>query len=167
MMRLKTLYLVFGAVLLLWTGCNNNDDELSIFPQLTVTGINRTSITQGSVDAPNQDLEISFTVTDGNGDFGIVSPLNNVFLTDTRDGRILQFGVYQSASGNPQIDAPFTVAIPNKPFNICCMYDDDTDDCGINPDVQSNSVVYTLQVRDFGGLVSNIVEIDPITILCE
>ncbi len=165
-MRIPFLFFS-AALILLWSGCNKDDDDLSVIPSVTITGINKTSIVQGNVDAPMDTLIIDFVVSDGNGDFGLLGPLNNVFLTDSRNGSISQFGLYQSAGSSPQIDVPFTLRIPNRPFNICCIYDDDMDDCLPNPNVPTNTVVYTLQVRDFAGNVSSGVDTEPITILCE
>ena len=137
-------------------------------PEIAYVGVNQTSILQGNANNPADTLEITFSFTDGDGDLGIDGETFDVFLTDSRDGftDIKKLPVVPDQGIGNGISGEIAVRLPNKPFGICCTYPDNSTACMPNPDYPTNEISYMIQIQDRAGHMSNKIQTEVITILC-
>ncbi len=137
-------------------------------PRIEYIGMNKTTIVQGSTNAPRDTLVITFAFTDGDGDLG--SDTNNLLLRDSRDNsptpnRI--FPIPDQGSGNG-ISGEITIRVPNKLAgpNICCIFPDRRV-CQTDARFPTDTFSYLIQMTDRAGNVSNIIRTETITIRCQ
>lgn len=156
-------FLFFLALVLVYAACTNPPDY-PIEPVINFDGLSKNTMIQGFQNSDSTTVVLSFT--DGDGDLGSSENMVNVFLIDQRDGFEL-----------PGFSIPF---IPEQGaanglsgriflrlFNTCCIFDDGTRPCEVSPTIATNDVIYTIQIEDRAGNRSNIVELEPITLICQ
>ena len=137
-------------------------------PEITFVSLNTNTIQQGNSNAQEAILEVVFSFTDGDADIGSDEE-SNVFLTDSRNGETIPFKVNpipEQGNGNG-IQGEITVRIINTPFNICCVYPNGVSPCTPSTEFPTNTMHYTIQLKDRAGNESNIVQTEDITILCQ
>lgn len=169
---MKNTYYLWGALLAAGLYSCVQPPDYPIEPKISVpeTGriTNKDIITQGNVAAVADTLAITFAFTDGDGDLGEDGDSLDVFLTDSREGFVNRYKlpvIPDQGTGNG-ISGEITIKIPNKPFNICCTYPDNSQPCIPNPNYPTDSYHYTIQIKDRAGHYSNTLETEEITILC-
>lgn len=129
-------------------------------PEINFLRISKSEIRQ-NVDT----TDITFYFTDGDGDIGLSddNPSTNVTLTDTRTGFqesfkipfIPQQGVASGISGEITLTVLATCCLNSNPI------------CQPTPNANPEEIIYTIQVRDEAGNDSNLIEVTPITLLCD
>ena len=137
-------------------------------PVIEFGRLNKNTIAQGNSGAFSDTLAVIFNFTDGDGNIGYEGDSIDVFLMDSRDDFINRFKlpvIPEEGSGNG-ISGEVTLKIPNKPFNICCTFPDGSSACQPNTTFPTDTFSYTIQIRDRSGTLSNKVQTDLITILC-
>lgn len=146
---------------LLVTSCVKPPDY-PVEPIIEFVSFSKTSIGQ-NVDTTL--LTIYFT--DGDGDLGEQdnSPTTNIILTDTRIGQgfkeyykvpfIPKQGVGNGISGEIYIS-----------LTQCCVPTTGVP-CQPNPGQMPEDIVYTMQLSDRAGNLSNIITLPPLTIICD
>lgn len=137
-------------------------------PVLSDINLNKNSIAQGNGNSPADTLIVNFSFTDGDGDLGDQGDSVDVFLTDSREGFVNNYKlpmIPEQGVGNG-ISGEITIKIPNKPFNICCTYPDQSDPCIPNPSFPVDTFSYNIRIRDRAGHLSNAIRTEKITILC-
>ena len=110
-------------------------------------------------------LYVRFSFEDGDGDIGSEDSIN-VFLTDTRQNFANSFRIpnLSSNSNGTSIEGEVTMLI----FTTCCLYDDNSQaPCTPSTTQPSDEVIYTIQISDRAGNKSNIIELIPITVMCD
>lgn len=158
---------VVALVFVLVMGCIKPPDYPDE-PRIGYIGVNQNTIAQGNGNSPADTLAVLFSFTDGDGDLGTTTDSIDVFLTDSRDGFTNNFKlpvIPEQGLGNG-ISGEITIRIPNKPFNICCTYPDGADACLPNPSYPIDTFSYGIRIRDRAGRMSNLVQTEKITILC-
>lgn len=137
-------------------------------PEIAYIGVNQQSIVQGNANNPADTLKITFSFTDGDGDLGAEGNIVDLFLTDSRDGftDIKKLPVIPDQGIGNGISGEITVRLPNKPFSICCIYPDSSQSCEANPNFPTNEISYMIQIQDRAGNMSNKIQTETITILC-
>lgn len=109
----------------------------------TTPTIEFVSISPSSVQVGKDNITITFSYKDEDGDLGENnSDVKNLFVTDNRNGVVYQFRIQQLApSGSSiSIQGNLSVAMPNT---------------GITDGVSSESATFTLYVKDRAGNQSN------------
>lgn len=137
-------------------------------PFITFRDFNKTAIAQGNLNAIPDTLVIRFDFEDGDGDLGFVKDSIDVFLTDSRKGFVNTFRlpfIPDEGAGNG-ISGTIILRIPNTPFNICCTYPDNSATCQPNPNFPTDTMSYSIQIRDRANNYSNKIQTDVLTILC-
>lgn len=137
-------------------------------PVIYYKEVNKNVIAQGNTNALPDTLAISFEFEDGDGDIGSDGDSLDVFLTDSRDGFVNKFKlpvIPDQGTGNG-ISGEVTLYVPNQPFNICCTYPDGAQACLPNPSFPTDTFSFSIQMRDREGRLSNIIQTETITILC-
>ena len=137
-------------------------------PQINYVGINQQAISQGNANNPADTLEITLSFTDGDGDLGIDDSTVDFFLTDSREGfvDIKKLPVIPDQGIGNGISGEITVRLLNKPFGICCTYPDGSTPCVPNANFPTDTMSYTIQIKDRAGNMSNKIQTETITILC-
>ncbi len=130
-------------------------------PVIEFVSLGRTSLLQ---DVDTTLITISFT--DGDGDLGLVDDdtEKNFILTDTRTNYkeyykipfIPQQGVGNGISGEISINIKASCCIPTS--GIPCL-----PNAGQPPE----DIIYTIQIKDRSGNLSNMVTMPPIQLICD
>lgn len=140
-------------------------------PEIEFIGLNKDTIIQGS---PNNDdeLQISFSFKDGDGDLGLESS-KPIVLTDMRDGSqqwAFGFDALPELGAANGISGEITVIIHTGFSGVCCIYeiDDQVSPCGQPSLVEPvDTLIYSIQLTDRAGNVSNTIQTPPIFVLCQ
>ncbi len=137
-------------------------------PIISFIGFNRSTISQGTPNAPLDTLAVNFSFTDGDGDIGADNDTLDVFLTDSRDGFVTNFKLpfIPEQGGGSGISGDITVKIINKPFNICCANLVTGEACKTNVPGPTDTLSYFIQIRDRAGNFSNMARTSTLTLLC-
>jgi len=151
-----------SALLFMFQSCVK-EPEYPIEPYIEFISMSKSTLNQGQ---NKQDTTfITFSFTDGDGDlgFGVDVDTPDVFVTDVRPfgitteyklPRLPQRGVSKGISGE------VTIMV----FTTCCILDP-ADPCAPEPS-ESVSFIWEIQVRDRAGHFSNVIETEPVTIIC-
>jgi hypothetical protein len=131
-------------------------------PIIEFVQISSTSFFQATVQPDT--IIIVFSFTDGDGDLGDNDNLN-IFLTDSRiPNTPQQFrmpfipleGVGNGISGE----------VSMKLATSCCIYPDLTPPCQQNIQFPSNTLYYSIQIKDRAGNLSNSIRTPDLTMIC-
>ncbi len=152
---------------LLITGCSTPPDYPNE-PVIEYLRMNKNAIAQGNQNAQPDTLKITFGFTDGDGNLSSESDSMDVFLTDSRDGfqTTFKLPILPTQGVGNGISGEITVKIPNTPFQICCTYPNGAPACLPNDQFPTDEFYFTIQLRDRAGNISNTVQTEPITVLC-
>lgn len=144
--------------------------EYPLEPVIAYIGMNKTSVHQGSATAPIDTLELRFSFTDGDGDIrDLDSGMPDISLMDSRDNSVVPFNIpeFNNQGAENGISGEITVRIPNKPgAGICCVFPNGTA-CVKSSAFPTNTMFYTIKMRDRAGHESNVIQTEAITILCD
>ncbi len=159
-----------GLPLFVVLSCANAPDY-PIEPIIEIMDLNKTSIAQGNGNAAADTLAIRFSFTDGDGDIGFPDDVDSIdtYLTDSRDGFINRFRLpaISTQGVGKGISGEVTLKIPNRPFRICCTFPNGATACEPNTQFPTDTFSYTIQIRDRAGHLSNTIQTQTITILCD
>lgn len=164
-MKLSRYYLTLLALSLL-AGCTE-PPNYPTEPRIEYIGVSKKTIVQGSRNAVPDTLFIRFSFTDGDGDLGDRDSIN-IFLTDSRDGFRTTKKINpipEQGSGNG-VSGEITLRLVNAVGDICCIFPDRRV-CQVDPRYPQDTFSYSIQMRDRAGNLSNIIQTEPITILCQ
>jgi hypothetical protein len=139
----KLLYILILVVLF---SCKK-EEEVSDVPAIAFE-----SISPNTAQEYTDDIIITISYTDGDGDLGENNPdINNLFVEDNRNGIEYKFRIPElSPSGS-------TITIEGN-FNITI------NGTGITDESSSQKVDYSIYVKDRAGNKSNIITTSSITI---
>ncbi len=158
--------LFFLTVLLLGAAACVQPPNYPDEPEIEYVGVNKSTIEQGSPSALSDTLVVTFSFTDGDGDIGD-DDSTNVFLFDSRNGTLAEplklEPIPNQGTGNG-ISGEISVKIPNKPSRLCCIIGNTA--CISDPDQPVDTFSFTIQLRDRAGHLSNKIQTEPITLLC-
>ncbi len=164
---MKTIHYLFAFGLAFLTSTCVQPPNYPNTPEIAYIGMNQNTIVQGNVGAPLDTLEITFSFTDGDGDLGIEGNTFDIFLTDSREGftDIKKLPVVPDQGIGNGISGEIIVRLPNQ-LNICCTYPDGSTPCLPNANFPTDTMSYTIQIQDRAGNMSNKIQTEVITILC-
>ena len=139
----KLIYILVGVLLL---SCEK-EEVMSDTPIIDFISISPTTVQEYT-----DDIIITISYTDGDGDLGENNPdINNLFVEDNRNGIEYKFRIPElSPSGS-------TITIEGN-FNITI------NGTGITDESSSQKVDYSIYVKDRAGNKSNIITTSSITI---
>lgn len=163
-MKLKTIIIGLGLIVLvaITLCCCVQQDEFSDIPSIEFIGQTKTTLSQGAL--MEDSLFVRFSFQDGDGDLGDSDSIN-VFVTDTRQNFPLEFRIPDLSSGTAgtSLEGEVTMLL----FTTCCLYDDNSQaPCTPSTSQPTDEVQFTLQIRDRAGNFSNVIELSPITLMC-
>jgi hypothetical protein len=157
-------YLICCLFLLLFVSCVVAPQFPDI-PEISFEGVNKTIVDQGRIKDDTLQIRIAFT--DGDGDIGDPNNEANIFLIDDRDKNVLTYSmpvIPQKGSSNG-VKGTITI-FHTTLFNVCCYYAN-ADPCTIPSVPTTNTVNYTIYIKDRSGNKSNELKLAPIIINCK
>ena len=161
--------ILYALPLLVALACAKAPDY-PIEPHIEIMNLNKTAIAQGNANSAADTLAIRFSFTDGDGDIGFPDDVDTIdtYLTDSRDGFINRFRLpaISTQGVGKGISGEVTLKIPNRPFRICCTFPNGATACQPNQQYPTDTFSYAIQIRDRAGHMSNIIQTETITILC-
>ena len=140
--------------------------DFPVVPEIEFVALSQDAIEQGNAGTAPDTLDIIFSFTDGDGNLGDPDSIN-IFITDSRTDFTDQKRINpipEMGAGNG-ISGEITLRLPNR-FNFCCTYDDGIPPCTPSTTQPTDTVSYSIQIRDRDNNFSNIIQTDVITILC-
>ncbi|MCO6487136.1 MAG: hypothetical protein J5I98_01905 [Phaeodactylibacter sp.] len=166
---MKTIYYFLSLCLAFLVNSCVQPPNYPNTPEIAYVGVDQNTIHQGNAGNLPDTLEITFSFTDGDGDLGTDGEAFDVFLTDSRDGftDIKKLPIIPDQGIGNGISGEITIRLPNRPFGICCIYPDNPNSCEPNPDIPTNEISYQIQIQDRAGNMSNTIQTEVITILCD
>jgi len=156
---MKNIILLSAIIAFGITACIQPPDY-SIEPEIEFVSISESELLQ-NIDS----VWITFSYTDGDGDIGFEDEdgINNVIITDSRDGFEQTFGVpevpQQGASNG--ISGEITLLV----LPSCCF--NSSPICQPTPGVSPEEMFYTIRMFDRAGHVSNDTQTSPIFWICD
>lgn len=156
-------YWILTGILVYLTLCACvREESFSEIPEISFIGQTKTVLDQGAL--MEDSLLIQFDFRDGDGDIGSDDSIN-VFITDTRQDFATAYKIplLETDSDIRSLEGTVTLLL----FTSCCLYDDNSQaPCTPSTTQPTDEVIYTIQIRDRAGNLSNVVEMDPITLRC-
>ncbi len=137
-------------------------------PEINYIGINKNTIYQGSLGGVVDTLIVQFGFTDGDGDLSSQDSVLDIFLTDSRQGAVTEFKyplIAEEGTANG-ISGEVSISLTNAFGNICCLYSNGDDPCTPQPGTL-DTFNFSIQIRDKANNFSNIIETEPIYIICD
>lgn len=143
-------------------------------PVIEFLRLNKDTVQQAMLDTDT--LAITFGFTDGDGDlsFSDLSPEQDVFIRDSRNSELvtgLQIPPIPAQGIGNGISGEITLFLFNNPtLDICCNADEHPLATPCNPASfpvgATNTMHYTIQIRDKADRYSNIIRTKDIIIRC-
>lgn len=141
-------YILAGFLLLAFFSCKKDQQESTVIPQIEFIGISPASAKEYS-----SSITISFSYDDLDGDLGENDPnVSNLFITDSRNGVTYNYRISQLApdGSNIHIRGNLNAVIKNT---------------AITDGSSSQTVTYSLYVKDRAGNQSNTITTSAITVV--
>jgi hypothetical protein len=163
----KNIYVLWLLMLVVFVGSCIQPPSYPVEPEITYLGINKNTISQGAVP---DTLIVNFEFTDGDGDLSTSSdnPEIDIFFTDNRQGSVsvYKYPLIADEGTANGISGDVFVNIPNTIGNICCIYSNGDNPCSPHPG-EIDTFSFSIQIKDRADNYSNIIETEPIYILCD
>jgi hypothetical protein len=140
-------------------------------PVIEYIGLNKSTIAQGNQNSFPDTLQVIFSFTDGDGDIGFPDDSLNVFdafLIDSRDGfkHLFRLPVLPEQGVGNGVSGEITLRIPNR-LPICCTFPDGSTACQPNSRFPTDTMSFAIQIMDRSRNMSNFIQSETITILCQ
>jgi len=147
--------LIFGVF-----ACTSPSD-FSDIPEIDFQGFNKNTLLQGSQNQDTVILRIGFK--DGDGDLGQRQVLN-IEIKDLRLPTAVPFGFVIPEIPEQGAENGITGTMDIKIFSVCCFQG--AVSCQPFPDMPEDELSFSVQITDNAGNKSNVIETDPIRLIC-
>ena len=140
-------------------------------PVITYEGLSRAEIPQSSNSVDQLDtLIIRLGFTDGDGDLGDQDSVN-IILTDSRDGfeNIFKIKPIPALGSGDGISGEIAIKLTNNPNTkyFCCTFPNTRVTCIPSTEFPTDTMSYSIRIRDRAGNWSNTIRTETFTILCQ
>lgn len=108
---------------------------------------------------------ITFSFTDGDGDLGDNDSVN-IFLTDQRtkiNPTLFKIPFLSQSAGAKGISGEIKLRV----YSECCIYPNGETPCYPSTTYPTDTLVYSIYIKDRAGHTSNIIYTPPIILLCQ
>jgi hypothetical protein len=165
---MKTIYLVLLLGLGFALFSCVQPPEYPIEPEIEYIGFNTLTFPQGGPNVPSDTLVLRFSFTDGDGDIGFDDSTIDIFLTDSRTGfeEIRKLPVIPEEGVGNGISGEITLRFPNQPTQICCLIEGEQGCNGPIEGAPSDTFSYRVQIKDRAGNLSNVIQTETVTLVC-
>lgn len=147
------------SLLVAWS-CTSPSD-FSEIPEIEFNGFNKNTLIQGSQNQDTVILQIGFK--DGDGDLGSNQVLN-IEIKDLRLENSVPFSFLIPEIPEQGAENGITGTMDIKIFSVCCFQGSIS--CEPFPDMPEDELRFSVQITDNAGNDSNVIETDPIRLLC-
>lgn len=158
-------YILFGVLIFFAATISSciTKPDFPLEPVIEFISMDDNQMVQNSFNTDS--IRVTFSFTDGDGDLGDNDSLN-IFIRDNRDQFIAS--KYRLPELPPEgaqrgIRGKITVTI----YTTCCIFPDGTPPCEPSLVYPTDTLRYEIYIRDRAGNVSNVIETDPIIVLCQ
>ncbi|HHS95789.1 MAG TPA: hypothetical protein ENJ45_04300 [Phaeodactylibacter sp.] len=165
-MFIRFPFSVFVLLLLIVAACREPPDYPDE-PVIEFVGMNKSTMVQGQLN--NDQLQMTISFTDGDGDLGSNNNEDStkVYLIDPRYDPPLTTTVTiplvpELGTGNG-ISGEMTFRV----FNSCCIYPGLPITCEPYEGYPTDTIVYSIYIIDRKGNKSNVIQADPVVLLCQ
>ncbi len=160
-MNIKNIISLSFLLLSLAWSCTSPSD-FSDIPEIEFIGFSKNTLLQGSQNQDTVILRIGFQ--DGDGDIGSNQDLN-IEIKDLRLDNSVPFRFVIPEIPEQGAENGISGTMDIKVFSVCCFQGSIS--CEIFPDMPEDDLRFSVQITDNAGNMSNIVETDPIRLLCQ
>ena len=150
-----SILVIIGA----WS-CTSPSD-FSEIPEIDFKGFSKNTLLQGRQNQDTVILQIGFK--DGDGDLGSNNVLN-IEIKDLRLDNSVPFGFLIPEIPDQGAENGITGTMDIKIFSVCCFQG--AVSCEPFPDMPEDELRFSVQITDNAGNDSNIIETDPLRLLC-
>ncbi len=135
--------------------------DFSDIPEIDFKGFSKNTLLQGRQNQDTVILQIGFK--DGDGDLGSNNVLN-IEIKDLRLDNAVPFGFLIPEIPDQGAENGITGTMDIKIFSVCCFQG--AVSCEPFPDMPEDELRFSVQITDNAGNDSNIIETDPLRLLC-
>jgi len=163
--RLKVLLYISVLATLLIQACAT-DPGFSDTPEIEFVSLSKDTMIQNSLNTDSLFLTIAFR--DGDGDLGSsdAGVTENIILRDTRTGVVFDRFKIPEIPVNG-LESGIEGEIRMKVFTTCCIFPDGTPPCLTPSAFPTNELIFSIEMRDDSGNLSNTIQTDPVILLCQ
>jgi hypothetical protein len=143
--------------------------DYPVEPELEYIGFNKLTFPQGGANAPFDTLVLRLGFTDGDGDLGNDDAAIDIFITDSRTPdfpEIRKLPVIPEEGVGNGISGEIILRFPNQVSQLCCLVEGEQGCSGPIPGVPSDTFSYQVQIQDRAGNLSNVVQTEMVTLIC-
>ncbi len=159
-MKVNSL-LVLSFLLIFGVWACTSPSDFSEIPEIDFQGFSKNTLLQGSQNQDTVILRIGFK--DGDGDIGQRQVLN-IEIKDLRLPNAVPFGFSIPEIPEQGAENGISGTMDIKIFSVCCFQGSIS--CQPFPDMPEDELTFSVQITDNAGNASNIIETDPIRLLC-
>lgn len=141
-------------------GCTSPSD-FSDIPEIEFVGFSKSTLLQGSQNQDTVILRINFK--DGDGDIGQRQAIN-IEIKDLRLPNAVPFGFVIPEIPEQGSENGISGTMDIRIFSVCCFQGSVS--CQPFPGMPEDELTFSVQITDNAGNQSNIIETDPIRLLC-
>ncbi len=160
-MNFKFFIGFFGLIIFGLTNCTS-PSEFSEIPEIGFIGFSKATLLQGSQNQDTVLLRISFR--DGDGDIGSRERLN-IEVRDLRLDNAVPFSFLIPEIPEQGAENGISGTMDIRIFSVCCFQGSVS--CQPFPDMPEDELRFSVQITDNAGNKSNVVETEPIRLLCQ
>ena len=136
--------------------------EFSEIPEIDFKSFNKNTLLQGSQNQDTVILRIGFQ--DGDGDLGDQQNIS-IEVKDLRLENSVPFGFKIPEIPEQGAENGISGIMDIRVFSVCCFQGSVS--CQPFPDMPEDELRFSVQITDNAGNKSNIIETDPIRLLCQ
>ena len=161
----RILFYGFALAVSFLLACSDPPDY-PIEPQIEFVGISKDTLSQSDLNEDSLLIRISYT--DGDGDLGVDgdSPEQSIFVTDLRNGQLLDQAKIPKVPEQGSSNGIFG-ELEFRLYTTCCLFPDLIPPCSNPAQYPTDTVVFEIYITDRAGHESNRVQTSPILLLCD
>ncbi|HNB61261.1 MAG TPA: hypothetical protein PLC60_01600 [Saprospiraceae bacterium] len=137
--------------------------EYPIEPIISFISVSNSVIKQSQFNGDS--TYITFGFTDGDGDLGDQDSVN-IFVTDQRTNihpTVYKIPFLKQNNGAKGISGEIRIRL----FSECCIYPNGQVPCTPSTEFPTDTLIYSIYIKDRAGHQSNIIYTTPIVLLCQ
>ncbi len=155
------LFIGLSILVIIGVWSCTSPSDFSEIPEIDFRGFSKNTLLQGRQNQDTVILQIGFK--DGDGDLGSNNVLN-IEIKDLRLDNSVPFGFLIPEIPDQGAENGITGTMDIKIFSVCCFQG--AVSCEPFPDMPEDELRFSVQITDNAGNDSNIIETDPLRLLC-
>lgn len=136
--------------------------DYPIQPVIELETLSKLEMVQNAANIDSITIVLNYT--DGDGDLGTDGNEYNVFLKDSRTGLESFYRIPQLPQNGGSSGISGQIELIN--YTTCCIFTDGQPPCTPSTSTPTNTMYYTIYIKDRAGNISNEVITPEITLFC-